>query len=80
MNSEPLITIKDVARRLNVSQSTVRNKIAAKDWDSIPKPAIKIGRSWRWEIAHVEAFIAGHKIHYRTADKKAVPAEFADYM
>lgn len=80
MNTQPLMTIKDVAKRLNVSQSTVRNKITAKDWDSIPKPNVKIGRSWRWEQADVEAFINGHKIHYRTADKKAVPAEFAEYM
>lgn len=76
----PLITIKDVAKRLNLSQSTVRNKITTNDWDSIPKPKIKIGKSWRWESSDLEAFINGHKIHYKTANKKAVPAQFAEYM
>lgn len=77
---EPLLTIKEVAKRLSVSPSTVRNKIRNKDWDSIPKPKVKIGNSWRWEKTDLEAFINGCRMDYKIADKKKLPPAFAAYM
>ncbi len=77
---EPLLKIQDVAKRLNVSTSTVRNKITAKDWGSVPKPSVTIGRSYRWKKEDLEAFINGCQTHYKIADKNRLPANFAKYI
>ncbi len=77
---EPLIKIDEVAERLSISKSSIRNHIKSENWDDIPKPKTKIGRSYRWERQELEMFIEGHRAHYKTANPQSLPADFARYI
>ena len=53
---EPLLTAREVARRLNVSTSSVHNYIS-----SHQLPAIRLGRAVRIQPADIVDFIAAHR-------------------
>ncbi|WP_127480587.1 helix-turn-helix domain-containing protein [Nocardioides pantholopis] len=56
MTSDDFLTVPEVAQRLRVNPATVRRWIEA---GTIP--AVKIGRSYRVELAQVQAVIDGHR-------------------
>lgn len=80
---QPLMKISEVARKLNWSTPTLRNAVVKKDWSYCPPPLPqRFGKrkEYRWKREDVEAFANGAQTVYRTADKKAVPAQFVKYM
>ncbi len=53
--SEILIDIKTLAKRLGLSPQTIRNQMSAGKW---PLPPIRIGRRLRWRESEVNSRIA----------------------
>lgn len=78
MQIQPLMTISDLAKRLNLSTSTIRAKVKAKKWGEIPKPK-PMQKLLRWCPAEVEAFINGEIVYYNEPNKNIIPPEFAKY-
>lgn len=56
MSIAPMLTVADIARRLALSEDHVRERIVTRT--DFPPPAFQIGRTRRWEQAHVERWIA----------------------
>jgi excisionase family DNA binding protein len=61
MNQQQLLTIRDVATRLALSQRTIYKLLDA----GVLPPAIRFGRARRWRIEDIDAAIA--RIAERTA-------------
>lgn len=53
---EPLWTIRDVARRLNVQIRTIYTYL-----DDRGLPGVKVAGSWRFKASEVEAWIEQHR-------------------
>lgn len=59
----PMMTVADIARRLALSADHVRERLVTRA--DFPTPAFQIGRTRRWEAAHIERWI----IRARSASK-----------
>ena len=54
--SEILLDISDVGRKLKIPVKTIRNKLSDGSWPLTP---IRIGRSLRWRNSAVESLMRG---------------------
>lgn len=52
----PMLRVADIARRLALSEDHVRERLVTRA--DFPAPAFQMGRTRRWEAAHVERWIA----------------------
>lgn len=55
MLTDPLMTVREVAEKLKVKESTVRSYIRDKQLR-----AIKLGKDWRISVEDLDAFVAEH--------------------
>lgn len=57
--TEPMMTVADIARRLALSEDHVRERVVTRA--DFPAPAFQIGRTRRWEPAHIERWISARR-------------------
>jgi predicted DNA-binding transcriptional regulator AlpA len=55
----PMMTVADIARRLALSEDHVRERVVTRA--DFPEPAFQMGRTRRWEAAHVERWISARR-------------------
>ncbi len=55
MLTDPLMTVREVAEKLKVKESTVRSYIRDKQLR-----AIKLGKDWRISVEDLDAFVEEH--------------------
>jgi len=57
--AEQLLTIKEMAKMLNISPRSIYNKTHRKSAEQPPVPVKRIGKAIRFRLSDVEAFILG---------------------